>query len=671
MQELLVFSGTSEGRILADILCRHQRKVTVCVATEYGQEVMEETPGLKIHTGRLQQAQMEELIASRDWEAVVDATHPYAAEVTENIKKACSRQGRKVLRLIRPALPEIQQGAGIVYVDSLKEAAEYLNQNSGNIFFTTGSKELPEYLERIEQKQRIFVRILPGAEEVEKCHKLGLKGKQIICMQGPFSEELNYAMLKEVDAAFLVTKETAQPGGFPEKIKAAQRAGATAIIIKRPAETGYSIEGILKQLGISDKTAGLKPQKEQKKGQIILAGMGMGYDTMTKEVCQVCEEAQLLAGARRMVENLPETLKRDKAQFITYRGEELADFLRENPRYKKVVVLLSGDVGFYSGAKKMLEIFRQEELAKKYKIRLMCGISSAVYFASRLQLPWEDMKLMSLHGRNQNLPGVLRTHSKVFTLTDGAEGICRLSRELLAYGFEQTQMYIGRQLGGSEEEIRRGTPGDFTRCSKEGLYVVLLLNPKAEHACVTHGMKDEAFIRSKVPMTKEEVRSISLSKLQLCRNSVVYDIGAGTGSISVECSRIVPQGMVYAIEKQPEAAALTEQNKYAWQAKNLELVRGMAPKALEGLPAPTHAFIGGSGGKLEEIMEVLWRKNPKVRVVINAIALETLSEIVRLIKKYKLRQQEIVQINVSKAKELGNYQMMKGQNPVYVVTLQQ
>lgn len=670
MQELLVFSGTTEGRILAETLCRHQRAVTVCVATEYGQEVMEEAPGLNIRTGRMGREEMEELIASRNWEAVVDATHPYAREVTKHIREACSRQGRKVLRLIRPALSETGREEHIVYADSVKEAAEYLNRKPGNILFTTGSKELAEYLEGIDQKQRVFVRILPGTEELKKCHDLGLKGKQIICMQGPFSEELNYAMLKEVEAAFLVTKETAQAGGYPEKIQAARRAGVTALVIRRPAETGDTMEDILKQLGIFPAESGLEFRREQKPGQVTLAGMGMGYDTMTREACQACEEAQLLAGAQRMLEALPEMVKKDKEQFITYRGEELAAFLQENPQYQKVVVLLSGDVGFYSGAKKMLAVFRQEPLAQKFEIRLLCGISSAVYFASRLQIPWEDMKLMSLHGRSRNLAGVLRTHPKVFTLTDGAEGIGRLSRELLAYGLEEVRMHIGRQLGGAEEEIMTGTPRDFTGCSKEGLYVALLVNPRAESACVSHGMKDEAFIRGSVPMTKEEVRSISLSKLQLCRNAVVYDIGAGTGSISIECSRIIPEGRVYAIEKNPEAAALIEQNKYAWQAGSLVLVKGTAPEALEGLPAPTHAFIGGSGGKLEEIMEALWKKNPEVRVVITAIALETLAEIVSLVKKYQFRQQEIVQVAVSRTKKAGTYQMMTGQNPVYVVTLQ-
>ena len=129
-------------------------------------------------------------------------------------------------------------------------------------------------------------------------------------------------------------------------------------------------------------------------------------------------------------------------------------------------------------------------------------------------------------------------------------------------------------------------------------------------------------------------------------------------------------GMVYAIEKKPEAGALIQRNSEKLAAKNLQVIVGQAPEMLENLPTPTHAFIGGSSGKLEEILLCLWEKNPEVRIVINAISLETIAEVTHLIKKYNFSQKEIVQVNIAKAKEIGSYQMMMGQNPVYVVTLQ-
>lgn len=697
--QVLIFSGTSEGRKLADILKEHAIRSTVCVATEYGQEVMQESEGIEVRVGRMNQEEMEQLIQSEEWLAVVDATHPYATEVTENIKRACEHQNREVFRLLRSRDRQPEQLLSdwipqeqllpeqMYYVDSAKEAAAYLNETKGNIFLTTGSKELLVYMEVIQDKSRIYARVLPGREELEKCHQLGLKGKQIICMQGPFSEELNLAMMKEIDASWMVTKETAKAGGYPEKLRAARRAGVKVIIIKRPEETGYSMEDILEKLGISEEMGSFRKMRisEDETGfpvrEIALVGIGIGnYATLTVEACQTIQAAQLLIGASRMIDSIPEEFKKGKAQFIAYKPQEILSYIQKHSQYEKIAVLFSGDVGFYSGANQLLKQLKEqaEGQAKEekvqgkppYQIKLICGISSVVYFASRLQIPWEDMKLMSLHGRNQNVIGALQQNKKVFTLTNGAEGIRALSKALIQYGMEYVKIYLGRQLGSKEEEIEEGSPADFSDYEKEGLCVLVLVNEKAGEALITHGIADEEFLRDKVPMTKEEVRSISISKLGLRRNSVIYDIGAGTGSISVECAKKAVDGMVYAIEKKPEACKLIEQNKYRLAASNLHIVAGEAPEVLADLPTPTHVFIGGSSGKLEEILQVLWEKNPKLCVVLNAISLETLAEVTRLLKKYEFRKKEIVQVTIARAKEIGNYQMMMGQNPVYIITLQ-
>ena len=669
MQEVLLFSGTSEGRRLAEILAAHQIPVTVCVATEYGREVMKQSELVTVLAGRRNQKEIEELVQEKEWLAVVDATHPYAEEVTENIKNACKHQGKEVLRLLRNRCGHTENG-NVFYVDSAGEAAAYLNQTEGNIFLTTGSKEVTEYVKVIQDTSRIYVRILPGTEELEKCHQLGLKGKQIICMQGPFSEELNLAMLKEVDAVWLVTKETAGAGGYPQKLRAAERAGAKVVVIRRPEESGYSMEEVLEKLEITVTTKDNIAAEDnvikasgEKKREIALVGIGMGNPgTLTMEACECIRESRLLIGAARMIDSIPEELKKGKEQFVSYKSQEIVSYIKSHPWQEKIAVLLSGDVGFYSGAKQLQELLGTE-------VKLVCGISSVVYFASRLGMSWEDMKLMSLHGRSQNIIGTLQQYEKVFTLTSGAAGIRMLCEELIQYGMKEVKVCLGRQLGTFEEEIEEGTPADFQDYDKSGLCVLVLVNEKAGRAVVTHGISDEDFLRDKVPMTKEEVRSISISKLGLQKNSVIYDIGAGTGSISVECAKMAVDGQVYAIEKKLEACRLIEENKCRFAAANLQLVSGKAPEVLKELPTPTHAFIGGSGGQLEEILKVLWEKNPQIRVVINAISLETIAEVTEFIKKYEFSQKEIVQVTVAKSKEIGNYQMMMGQNPVYVVTL--
>jgi precorrin-6Y C5,15-methyltransferase (decarboxylating) len=204
---------------------------------------------------------------------------------------------------------------------------------------------------------------------------------------------------------------------------------------------------------------------------------------------------------------------------------------------------------------------------------------------------------------------------------------------------------------------------DFTEpCS------VFIVNNAAKCSVITHGLPDESFIRDKVPMTKEEIRSISISKLKLTRDAVIYDIGAGTGSVSVEMALQCTDGTVYAIEKKPEAISLIEQNKRKFGADNLIAIEGAAPQAIEVLPAPTHAFIGGSSGNLKSIIKLLLDKNPGIRIVINAITLETISEALQCIKNMETAEAEVVQVSVSKAQSLGEYHMMLGQNPVYIIS---
>lgn len=180
-------------------------------------------------------------------------------------------------------------------------------------------------------------------------------------------------------------------------------------------------------------------------------------------------------------------------------------------------------------------------------------------------------------------------------------------------------------------------------------------------------MRDEWFIRGKIPMTKSEVRAVSLSKLELKPDAVVYDIGAGTGSVSIEAALAVPKGHVYAIEQKADAWDLISANQEKFQVKNMTLVKGKAPDAMKGLPVPTHVFIGGSSGQMENLVSGLQKQNPHVRIVINAIALETLAQVMDIIKKQDV-EAEVATVQIAKANQVCGYHMMQGQNPVYVIS---
>ena len=185
---------------------------------------------------------------------------------------------------------------------------------------------------------------------------------------------------------------------------------------------------------------------------------------------------------------------------------------------------------------------------------------------------------------------------------------------------------------------------------------------------MTHGLPDEAFERDETPMTKSEVRSVALSKLQLTERAIVYDIGSGSGSVSVEAALQSWRGRVYAVEMKEKAIALTRRNAKKFRLSNLEVVCGKAPEALSELPAPTHAFIGGSTGNLDGIIQCLLEKNPGVSIVATAVTLETLAELTEAAKAFGFC--DIAEISVAKPRALGRYHLMTAQNPVYVFTMQ-
>ena len=181
-------------------------------------------------------------------------------------------------------------------------------------------------------------------------------------------------------------------------------------------------------------------------------------------------------------------------------------------------------------------------------------------------------------------------------------------------------------------------------------------------------MEDKRFIRGRIPMTKSEIRAISLAKLELQEDSIIYDIGAGTGSVAIEAALIAREGHVYAIEQKEEGCELIRRNQEVLGAENLTVVQGRAPEALTGLPVPDRVFIGGSGGELAKILDQVQKLNPQVRVVLNVIALETLTAVGEYLQRSE-REAEIVSVQVARAEKLGNYHLMQGQNPVYVITL--
>lgn len=723
MKQILIFAGTTEGRVLAERLCSLQMPCTVCVATQYGGQVMGERPGLTVRTGRMGPEEMRCFIREGDYAAVVDATHPYATLVSKYIRESIQGLSMPYLRLKRDTdmAGTMQEEPGrLLYFDSHEACAAYLAGTKGNILLTTGSRELAVYAGAVS-RSRLFVRVIPSIESLQACNACEIVGRQIIAMQGPFLSEMNRALIAQFHIRYLVTKESGTTGGFGEKVEAACAAGILALVIGNPEQNeGVSMEeavnrllewtGVQKTQAVSampEKTAGAAQEEAGQMGreeddratpeeaegktqevmewnrkwnrvgpgkaesplhQIVLLGMGMGdRRLLTGEVQEKLEQAEVVFGAKRLLHESAAWIHPEEVKPY-YLAEDILPWLQAQECGRKVAVLFSGDTGFYSGAGKLYRVLQQavEQGELRARVKLYPGICAVSYLAASLGVSWEDAAVKSIHGREINLPGLLQNHARTFLLLSGREDVNRIGKIMLENHLQEAKIYLGFQLSYPEEQIRCLTPQECMQITQKGLYCCMIYNERAAQHVLTPGLSDRLFTRDRVPMTKEEIRILSVCKLRLTQESVLYDIGSGTGSVSVECARLSEKIRVYAIDCNPAAIELTAGNAVKQGLCNIQTVHGSAPDAIRKLPTPTHAFIGGSGGELGEILKLLYRKNPAMRVVVNVASLETIAELAALLPKLSLREREIIQVQIARENSAGRYHLMKAENPVYI-----
>lgn len=684
MKEILIFAGTTEGRKLSECLSKADILHTVCVATEYGEIVLTENACAHVHRGRMDVEEMSAFISDGQFSAVVDATHPYAQVVTENIRDAMKGMDIPYIRLKRETDDSYDYDK-IRSFECNEDCAEALLQINGNILLTTGSKELSVYCGYESLKDRLYVRVLPGFESLSLCNENGIMGKHILALQGPFTVDMNEAMLRQYDISCLVTKKSGRAGGYIEKLEAAKRLDIPVYVVERAnveenaSNTRNTNGGDNRGKAYSFReTCELlnnichKQINAQNKLNITLAGVGMGSRaSLTKEVEQAIKEADIILGAKRMIDIYEPRLEKKPY----YMAGDIIPYLKKlqgNDTFyedKNVVILFSGDSGFYSGCQSLYRSLRAETEsgALDADISIMPGISSIAYLAACTGESYQDAEICSIHGRKQaNLADIIRHNSKTFMLMSGVNDVNSLGQLLLDAGLNQCIVIAGYELSYETQEIMALTPIECVKLKKEGLYTCLIKNPNAGDRRLTHGKADSEFIRDKVPMTKEEVREVSICKLRLTDKSLVYDIGSGTGSIAMEMAGLSPDLKVYAIERKPEAVALIKKNKEKFKLDNIEVIEAEAPEGLDELPKPTHVFIGGSGGNLNEILNTLYSMNDSMRIVITAVSLETIAQIKEILSAYPIANEDIVELQVNRSKVIGKYHMMQAENPVWI-----
>ena len=652
MYKLCVFAGTTEGRELVEFLSSQNLSVTACVATEYGETLLTPRENLTISAQRLTPEEMQALFSRENFDMVIDATHPYASVVTENIASACEAAGVRYQRLLRGGC---KAGEDAVFVPDIPAAVDYLNGTEGRILLTTGSKELAKYTGLRDFADRVYARVLPMEDSLRLCQSAGLKPAHILAMQGPFSEEMNVAMLKSVGAKYLVTKDSGTAGGFDEKVSAARTAGATLVIIGRPPQReGLTLPETIDFL--------CREFHLHRKPKVTIVGIGPGSrEAMTAEVRRSLEEADCLIGAKRMLEA---SVRPGQTVLDAVAPATIAEYIQNHPEFNRFTVAMSGDVGFFSGTKKLLPMLSDCE------VTVLPGLSSLTYLCARLGTSYEDVRPVSLHGREHDIVPDIRRHRRVFTLVGGENGMGLLCKRLTEAGLGSVKVSVGESLSYPQERVTIGTAAELAEKNFDSLSVALIENKTADPV-VTHGLPDEAFQRTEsVPMTKSEVRSVCLSKLALTEHAICWDVGAGSGSVAIEMALQAAAGQVYAIERKDTAVALLRENTRKFHLENLTVVPGLAPDACSCLPAPTHVFIGGSAGNMRQILEEILGKNPNVRIVATAVTLESIGELTQCLKDIPFAFTEVVSMSVAKDRKAGPYHLMMGQNPIFIFTMQ-
>ena len=384
---------------------------------------------------------------------------------------------------------------------------------------------------------------------------------------------------------------------------------------------------------------------------IIGAGMG-APDSLTGEAAHALAVSDMVFATARL------TAVCDRAVVCPF--DQLAAQVIASDA-QTVSVLVSGDVGFFSAAGRL-----REQLAPHGDVRLVCGLSSMQYFCAKLGVAYDDACVRSLHGRAGSILGAVSYHKKTFVLTGGENTAPKVCKTLADAGLGGLTVHLGENLGAADERIETATAGTLADQPCGNLAVLLIEHPDAVNA--SEPVRDGMLTRAKVPMTKEEVRWVSVSRLAVQPHDTVWDVGAGTGAVTLELARKASDGLVYAVERKPDAVALLHENRRRLGGYNVRIIEGAVPDALEALPAPDCVFVGGSGGAMRRILQIAKEKNPAVRVVVNAIALETLHETQAALSALGFADVEITQLSAARGRSVGAYTMMTANNPVFILS---
>lgn len=405
--------------------------------------------------------------------------------------------------------------------------------------------------------------------------------------------------------------------------------------------------------------------------KVTIIGAGPGNpDLLSRAALDAIDIADVVIGAHRALAGID--VPPDVVRCELVKTADIVAALTDAASWQCAVVVMTGDVGLFSGARRLVEALSGDALLD---VRVIPGISSASYLAARLARPWQDWRFASAHGVACDIVAEAERAGELFLATSGGEDPSRLSGELVQAGFGDARVTVAERLSYPDERITCATASEIAGQTFDDLNVMLIefaggagspAGPRWPYA--SSGIPDELFIRGDVPMTKQEVRAVALAKLRLTATDTVWDVGAGTGSVSIEAALVARAGSVWALERNAAGVRLIRENADAFGCGNVHAVPGVAPEALANLPVPDAVFVGGSAGELPSIVEAALEKNSQVRLCVPCVTVETLTEACALLSGSRFKGFETCQVSAARAEAVGSHHLMKAQNPVFLVS---
>jgi precorrin-6Y C5,15-methyltransferase (decarboxylating) len=395
--------------------------------------------------------------------------------------------------------------------------------------------------------------------------------------------------------------------------------------------------------------------------KIYLVGAGMaGWEGFSAKALEIIGKAEVLIGHQRHLDIFPDFVGQ---KIVLGELSELLEFLQKTDR--RVAVLASGDPTFFGISRFLLRNLPKD------RIEIFTNVTSMQYAFSRIKEPWDDAIFVSAHGRGMHAAvDKIVSAEKACILTDKVNTPAAIAAELIARGAEGYEAWLCEDLGLPSEKFTRSDVRGLLELNPSELNILILIRtyePNLVHYPLI-GIDDDEFQTSKKLITKQEVRAVTLAKLQLQDDLVMWDIGAGSSSVSIEASNLIPNGRIFAIERNPQCIGFINENLKKFCTRNVKLIEAYAPEGLEDLPDPDRVFIGGAGGQLEEIIDAVDKRlKPEGVIVLNAVTLDTLTKAVEYLEDHGYTV-EATCVNIAKTRNLTEYKMFEAQNPVYIIS---